>query len=137
MRKYFLLIVTVIAFVSCSNDDDANTTIPTSTRILGNWNWISSVGGEDAVFLTPNIAGYTQRLEFTADTVSYYFNEELMTETPYTIEVQDSNIYDGTYEMLLTEFEARNIIEFDDNGTLILIGDCADCWTTAYVKELE
>ena len=113
MKKYFTLFLLAIAIVSCSNDD-SSVDIPTSTRIIGNWNWISSVGGVDNLTLTPNSTGYTQRLEFTVDTVKYYFNDELMSESPYSIEIQESTIHGGTHEMLITMYEARNIVQFNN-----------------------
>ena len=133
MKKYILLFLIGITLVSCSNDDDT-TDIPTSTKIIGNWSWISSSGGIDGSILTPTSTGYTQRLEITSDVIKYYFNNELDTQASYTIELRESSIYNETREMIITNFEFRNIVEFRD-GKLILIGDCNDCLTSEYVRE--
>ncbi len=133
MKNYILLFLIGITFVSCSNDDDT-TSIPTSTKIIGNWSWTLSSGGIDGSILTPASTGYTQRLEITSDVIKYYFNDELDTQATYTIEVRESSIYNETREMIITDFEFRNIVEFRD-GKLILIGDCNDCLTSEYVRE--
>ncbi|WP_430411560.1 hypothetical protein [Kordia sp.] len=135
MKNYILLFLIGITFVNCSNDDDiAASDLPTNARVIGNWNWISSSGGIGGWTYTPDSTGDTQRLEITDSTITFYKNgEETFTDT-YTIETRESVIYSGTREMIIADTGFRNIVEFDDN-TLILIGDCNDCFASGYVRE--
>lgn len=136
MKTYFLLFLIGITFVSCSNDDDNNAIdAPTSAKIIGNWNWIVSHGGFGNWTYTPASTGDTQRLEITSTTFKRYINNELITESNYTIELRESILTSGLKEMLISEEnEFRTIIEFIDNK-LVLSGDCYDCFGSEFVRE--
>lgn len=132
MKTYFLLFLVGITFVSCSNDDDSS--LDTSARIIGNWNWVSSSGGITGAMQTPQSTGNTQRLEITSTMITFFINGNFVSESNYTIEIRESVVLSGTHEMMILDNEFRNIIQFDGNN-LFLNGDCNDCFASEYIRE--
>lgn len=132
MKKYLLLFLASIVLLNCSNDDDV-TTIPTSEKILGVWNWDKSTGGIDGATHTPESTGSIQRLEVTAAAMKRYYNNDLLSENSYTIETTTSYLFNEDLEMIIEDNDRRFIIQFEGEK-LILIGDCNDCYRSEYSK---
>ncbi len=133
MKKYIFLFLIGITLVSCSNDDDVVSDIPTSAKIIGVWNWDKSTGGIDGATHTPESTGSIQRLEVTAAAMKRYYNNDLLSENSYAIETTTSYLFNEDLEMIIEGNDRRFIIRFEGEK-LILIGDCNDCYRSEYSK---
>ncbi|WP_298520088.1 hypothetical protein [uncultured Kordia sp.] len=131
MKQFIFCFFIGFTLLSCSNDDDQ--TAVTNSSIIGNWSWIQSSGGIGGWTHTPESTGTIQQLQISATTIKRYINNELVSETNYTIETGESIILSGEHELLIEDNEFRNIIQFHD-GNLFLTGDCNDCFISEYAK---
>lgn len=118
-----------MTILSCSqNDDDSN------TSLIGQWNWKGSSGGIAGTTETPQTRGENRKLEISTNSIKSYQNGTLNFQTKYSIEVHKSLIFNEPREMIIQENGFRQILNISGN-TLILIGDCTDCFTSKYTKE--
>lgn len=129
MKKHILLILIGFSIWSCSVNDEK-----TTGEIIGNWNWIGSSGGIAGTTETPESTGDKRKLKITTDSIKSYLNGAVYLKTKYTVETRESLLFNEPRKMIISENEFKQIIDFDGD-TLVLIGDCNDCFTTEYKKE--
>ena len=129
MKKTIFLILIGITIFSCSSDDKNS-----NTNLIGVWNWTGSSGGIAGTNETPESTGNTIKLEIMSNSIRSYLNDNLTSETSYTIEIKESLLFIEPREMIIFENGLRQIINLDGNN-LTLIGDCNDCFTSGYEKE--
>ncbi|WP_299779203.1 hypothetical protein [uncultured Formosa sp.] len=130
MKKIIYLSIITLILYSCSESDDS---ISTSV-ITGNWQWQSASGGLTGSTETPESTGENRMLIITADSIASYQNEVLNFKTAYTIENRTSELFNDTREMLIQENGFKQIITITNN-TLVLVGDCFDCYSNTYISE--
>jgi hypothetical protein len=129
MKNIILLTIIGMTILSCSqNDDNSN------KNLIGQWNWIGSSGGIAGTTENPQTTGENRKLEISTDSIKSYRNGTLNFQTKYWIEVRESLIFNEPREMIIQENGFRQILNISGN-TLILIGDCNDCFTSEYTKE--
>jgi hypothetical protein len=129
MHKYILLILVGFSIWSCSVNDKK-----TSAEIIGTWNWIGSSGGLAGTTETPESTGDERKLVITTDSIKSYLNGALNLKTKYKVETRQSLLFNEPRKMLISGNGFRQIIDFDGKS-LVLIGDCNDCFTDGYKKE--
>jgi len=128
MKRIIILIVIAIAFFSCSKED-----AHLNENLIGTWNWVASSGGIDGNTQTPETTKNQIILRISSDTIKYYINEDLKFSSSYKVEAKMSNIFNEQRKMIIlddVQYKMFTIIE----NTLILIDDCADCYTYEYQK---
>ena len=129
MKTKGLLLIACVLLFSCSNDDTNTTAI----NLVGEWTWVESSGGLVGNLQTPESIGATRSLIFTSTTLQSFEDGQLVAEWEYTLQTQESILFNEPREMLITDLSFNSIIEL--NGTqLTLIGDCYDCVSSTYVK---
>ncbi|WP_159023588.1 hypothetical protein [Formosa sp. L2A11] len=130
MKKIIFLSLITLIFSSCSESDD----IIYTSEITGDWQWQSASGGLAGITETPESTGESRTLVISADSIASYQNQVLNFKTAYTLENRTSELFNDTQEMLIQENGFRQIITISNN-TLILVGDCNDCYTNTYISE--
>lgn len=136
MKKY-LLILTVLFFISCDSDDSVRSA---KKDLKGKWNWINSMGGFAGTVNTPETEKKTIILEFTDTTVKTFVDGNLQSETKFQIQTHKS-IYGGERKMIVTnydddftsEFLIKKSFEIKDDE-LILSDECSDCYVSKYKR---
>ena len=129
MKTKGLLLIACVLLFSCSNDDTNSTT----TNLIGEWTWMESSGGLVGNLQTPESIGASRSIIFTSTTLQSFEDGQLVAEWDYTLQTQESILFNEPREMLITDLSFNSIIEL--NGTqLTLIGDCYDCVSSTYVK---
>lgn len=129
VKNSILLAIIGMTILSCSQSDDIS-----NTSLIGEWNWIGSTGGIAGITETPQTTGENRKLKISTDSIKSYQNGALNFQTKYSIEVDESLIFNETREMIIQENGFKQILNISEN-TLILIGDCNDCFTSEYKKE--
>jgi len=129
MHKYILLIFVGFSIWSCSVNDEK-----TTSEIIGTWNWTGSSGGITGTTETPESTGDERKLEISKDSIKSYLNGELNLKTKYTVEIRESLLFNEPRKMIISGNGFNQIIDFNVD-TLVLSGDCNDCFTSEYKKE--
>jgi len=121
-----LLMLMFVALSSCKDDIESN-----DLRIIGQWDWIQSVGGFGGWTLTPETEGETKSLKITDTTFSNYSGDSLVFQSRYSYR------YD-------TLFGYPEYLEFENGGAigvnfsesrLELIEMCFDCYIHYYERQ--
>lgn len=107
---------------------------PKNERIIGQWQWIQSVGGFFGQTLTPESEGFNQFLYFTSD-------------NNFTRLREDTILHSGKYELKKVDGEVQvfykvpedppvisQTVDFNTPDTLILRDNCTDCYVNTYVR---
>ena len=128
MKKVFIICFLSFISVSCTNDDDSNT----SVNLVGTWEWIQSTGGITGSTLTPASTGMTMQLEISNTTIRSITDGTLVSENTYTIETRETMF--GNVQEVLVVGDGIGQIIFLEGNTLELIGDCSDCFTSEYLR---
>jgi hypothetical protein len=128
MKKTLILLLVCFSFLNCSSDDEQ------ANSILGVWIWTGSSGGIAGVTETPESTGLTRKLEILPRTIKRFQNGILVAEFNYTIEKRTSILFGGTFDMIVPEDGLAQIIDLNGD-VLILIDNCADCFTSSFVRE--
>ena len=131
MKQILTIILIGFMILGCSKENDDNL----KTNLIGNWNWVSSSGGLAGTTETPQITEDIRKLEISADSMKNFINGVLNFKTKYTIETRESSIFNKQFRMIIQENGFRQILDFNTDNNLILIGDCEDCYTSEYEKE--
>ena len=129
MKKHFLLILVGFSLWGCSVNGDK-----TTSKIIGNWDWIGSSGGIAGTTATPESTGDERKLEISKDSIKSYLNGALNSKTKYTVETRESLLFNEPRKMIISGNGFKQIIDFQGD-TLVLIGDCNDCFSDGYKKE--
>lgn len=119
--------VLAILFACSSNGEGPR------VAITGNWQWIRSTGGFAGTTNTPESTGDRRNLEISPITLKAYLNGHLELETPYTLELGESQLFNDIRDILIQENGFRQVVE-QRGDSLFLIGDCNDCFTDVYIK---
>ena len=131
MKTKWLFLVFALVLFSCSNDDTSTTA--TVANLIGEWTWVESSGGLVGDLQTPESIGATRSLIFTSTALQSFEDGQLVAEWDYTLQTQESLLFNEPREMLITDLSFNSIIELNGNE-LTLIGDCYDCVSSTYVK---
>ncbi len=130
MKKFLFLLLVSLFILGCSNDDDQNS----SLNLIGTWDWVRSSGGFAGEIITPESTGTTMTLIITNTTITRIIDNDLVaSENPYTIEITET--MSGELREMLIEGDAFGQIISLDGDSLILTGDCNDCFISEYVRE--
>ena len=117
----------LLCLIACSDETDEAQT----QSILGSWQWVGSSGGIAGQTETPESTGSSRRLDISSTTIRTYRNGVLTATVDYFISTQESQLYNEPREMVVQENGFRSIIAWEGDQ-LVLIGDCADCFTETY-----
>lgn len=105
--------------------------------VLGNWNWVESVGGFAGRTMTPKSEGFTLRLVFKFDNRSeFYRNDTLSASTKFTISRQvigSDSVKVISYENNPYMYKSQYITVVH-NDTLILQDLCMDCYRHTFTR---
>lgn len=108
MKKLsFLLIIATFAAFSCTKEDVSTK----SSTLTGEWRWVSSTGGIAGITITPETAGYEQKLVLTDDMKYSRYKDNVL---------QKSGKFEITQEKSIYKTELVDFINFDD-GTMSVI----------------
>lgn len=133
MKKLFLLIA-VVLFCSCSNDDNHSS----QNDLKGKWKLTNTSGGISGTSY-PIPANQEMVLEFSENTLKTYVNGTLLNTQSYSFETKKS-IFGGVRKMIVTQ---NNSIGNDINrlqsfkiagDKLYLRDECFDCYTSEYTR---
>ena len=126
-----LSICLVLTLISCDKEDDIPR-ICDDTTLIGTWIWINTTGGVSGAFITPENAGFTEKLEVSESLWRRYRNDSLVFETPYTLDwYQDSTSHHGSVRR-----GTHSGIGFDIwNCSLTLTCGFSDCFVALYERE--
>lgn len=127
LMKYFGLLFMVLICTSCSKDGQHD-----STNVVGEWRWISSIGGIGGWTLTPKTEGFTKKLKFTDRDFLMFKNDTLIESTVYSLnEINDSTR--GKFFLL----KSSNGLQYElvlQQSKLELIESCYDCYVHFYER---
>lgn len=105
-------------------------------KLVGTWSWMETTGGFAGVHHTPSSTGNTEKLILNKDlTFQVYEDEKLKSSGHFNVELGKSLILGK--EMFILKFDTNsmsNIIQFDDDGNLILGQDVYDGFVKKYNK---
>ena len=127
----FAVVLACASLTACSD------TLGTSAqRLAGSWTWVSSFGGLGGRGITPESAGYTERLVFLpfmgfSGVVERYRDSTVQLRRRYRLRHRD----EGHGEQLMIEYEGGGAQFLQFHGdTLTLIDYCIDCYDHRYVR---
>ncbi|XCF07561.1 hypothetical protein ABI125_06805 [Tamlana crocina] len=129
MQKNITLALIGLLILNCSKENDN-----LNPNVIGTWNWVSSSGGIMGNTENPESTGNERKLEISADSLYFYLNGQLNYKTKYSIEVRESIIFNEPRTMIVNETGFKKIIDFNGD-TLLLTGDCYDCYVNEYIKQ--
>ncbi|TFH65818.1 MAG: hypothetical protein E4G91_01090 [Candidatus Zixiibacteriota bacterium] len=100
-------------------------------RLIGNWEWVRSVGGIAGNTITPESAGYTKTTHFHTDsTYQEYRNDTLSLSTRFRLYLRP--VGKVLVNMLqIDDSEPAQIVNVTDS-TLELTDECYDCYLHSY-----
>ena len=102
--------------------------------VQGEWNWISSYGGEAGETLTPENTMSTATLKIDKFIFREYFNDSLIFETSYSLTETDDPSFSSTNTLI--ELGNGNILAIViEDSNLELIEQCFDCYFHKYVRK--
>ncbi|MDT8414165.1 MAG: hypothetical protein RQ735_02200 [Flavobacteriaceae bacterium] len=128
MKKMLLLLCVCIGFLNCSDDDE------NANPLLGVWVWTGSSGGIGGVIETPESTGIIMKLDILPKTIKRFRNGVLVAEFNYTLETRTSSLFNKTVQVIVPEDSFAQIVDLQGD-VLTLIDDCADCFTSRYIRE--
>jgi hypothetical protein len=111
-----------------------NATGPLSgDEIVGVWDWEESSGGFASTTITPESAGYTMTLEFTASGDVEMIREDVVASSGYRIVLtDDGNAERIEYDVSLLGFETQEVTFV--GGRLVLTDPCCDGFTYRFAR---
>lgn len=133
MKKLFLLIA-VVLFCSCSNDDNNSS----ENQLKGTWAWISTTPGSSISFY-PQIVAQQTTLEFSDNTIKTYNNGVLVNTQTFTFQNKKS-VSGGIKKMIVIKSNAvandiDRVQSFKIVGDKLYLKDeCIDCETSEYQR---
>ncbi|MFT5890840.1 MAG: hypothetical protein ACI9Y7_000938 [Dokdonia sp.] len=130
MKKIIGILLIGIIICSCSSDDDTSNT---SSNIVGTWNWARTFGGFGGVTTTPASSGNVIRLEITNTTIKRYMNDDLISESDYTIEMSQTTSGESL-EIIISNGGNRTMIDLE-GAILSLTGEADDSSTSEYLRD--
>jgi hypothetical protein len=100
-------------------------------HLIGDWEWVRSVGGIAGNTITPESAGYTKTTHFQTDsTYQEYRNDTLFLSTRFRL--YQRPLGKVLVDMLqIDDFEPAQIVTVTDS-TLDLMDECIDCYLHSY-----
>ncbi len=105
-----------------------------SNRLTGSWDWLYSQGGFGGWTLTPESEGYSQQLTFFGN--RFYVktrNDTLFKQGTYSLSKIE---FDGKKRRAITfESKVNQAVVLQQNDTLRLFENCADCYLHVYVRD--
>ena len=103
--------------------------------IIAAWKWIRSVGGFAGQVITPESVGYSLQYNFQSDSVlTIAKNGHLQSQTRFRVKEEPAWGEGRARVLYLDNDPIRRFISFTAPDTLILTDDCADCYTSTYVR---
>ena len=133
--KYHTLPVLLILLISCR---EAELPTPEAEKIIGEWEWIESVGGPSGTnMFNPEIIEQTRQLEFDEyGKFTYFEDEDRKDKGDFSVtETADST---GSFLVIKMEGETdkEDILTFRGQDTMDLRPlVCDDCYTVSYVRK--
>lgn len=128
MKKITIFILIGFTILGCTKEDNIG------SELIGSWKWIGTSGGVGGINETPESTGDEKILIISSDSIKAYTNEQLNFETSYSIEISESDIFQGERKMIIYNNGARKVFTLTNNK-LILIDDCKDCYINEYLKK--
>jgi hypothetical protein len=123
-----------LSFLMCAGRGKKGAEPDLFHSILGEWEWVESFGGFAGEHRTPESVGYTKTYVFRADhTFLQYRNGTLVVSRKYRITEKVVWKKDRA-KVLEIEGMTDQIIGFEGNDTLRLIGHCYDCFSEVFIK---
>lgn len=134
--KRFILGITLLLMISPMLARVKNDNQQMLDKLIGTWCWVETTGGIAGVHQTPASTGHTRKLIFNKDlTFQVYEDEKLKSSGCFEIEFGKSLILQKDAFMLKFDTNsATNIIQFDNDGNLILGQDVYDGFVKKYAK---
>ncbi len=143
MKKLpFFLFALVILSYSCKKKDAGTDSF--KQQLIGDWDWVNSVGGIDGSTRTPVTDGRSKFIRFDSAGKCHSFIDGVETEAMNFTIKPGSDKKDGEESRIITfskKDEAPNDkqgysqhVMFRGKDTLILQDDCDDCFTNLYVR---
>ncbi|MEM1220474.1 MAG: hypothetical protein AAGH79_16245 [Bacteroidota bacterium] len=126
MQRLILAIVCTLALSACQKED-------TPVEMIGEWEWLSSIGGFAPVLRNPDTEGYECLWEITERHVIEYRDGEEFSKERYSISTETRK--DGVLEYWLS---VKNDFRYTweiRNDSLILYDACVDCSTHYYKRK--
>ncbi|MEM1220473.1 MAG: hypothetical protein AAGH79_16240 [Bacteroidota bacterium] len=128
MRVHWLLLALLVTLLTACDKGE----LPAKT-IVGEWEWLSSIGGFVPVLQNPDTEGYERIWEITERHVFEYRNEEEFSKERYSISTETRK--DGTPEYWLS---VKNDFMYTweiRNDSLILYDACTGCGVHYYKRK--
>ena len=108
MKKPIFILVFFILLTSCKKEE----TITYSSRVVGQWEWLSTCGGFSGLCVTPQTTHVTIGLAFSQDSVySEYQNDTLVASHSFSIVRKP---VDNKYGALLIDSRYYNYLIYHD-----------------------
>ncbi|MEO1714379.1 MAG: hypothetical protein AAFU60_13690 [Bacteroidota bacterium] len=126
MQKLTFAVLLLLSLSACQKED-----IP--VEIVGEWEWLSSIGGFAPVLRNPVTEGYERLWEITERHVIEYRDGEEFSKERYSISTETRK--DGVLEYWLS---VKNDFMYTwevRNDSLILYDACVDCSTHLYIRK--
>lgn len=127
MKKRFYFLLLICALLTACKDDDEQT-----AGLLGEWEWVQSIGGDNGETLTPLTEGVTRHLEIDLNTYKAFENDSLIFESTYLTEIRTDSFFGSNVFLVFPGGAAQSIIREDDE--LILSEYGLHRYTHTYVK---
>jgi hypothetical protein len=133
-----LLVLSSVILASCEKEEDLYALNPTLT-IVGNWEWQSSCGGFAGTCYTPASTDSYSTIEFTADSVvNVYLYDSLTLQSKFSIVHEVSTITGDSAALLVYEdVSFKKLFTIKADGSLLLVDECADCFSSEYKRLRE
>jgi len=132
MKRYSIAFSMLVLILSSCSIFSSNSK---HSEIVGQWEWIRSVGGLFTQVSTPDSVGVpNSHFNFNSDnTFSFFRADTLVTTGKYSLQQLDDNTiisYDTKNDVLFTDQR----VTFKGSDTLILTDRCSDCFTDTYFR---
>lgn len=133
MKKLFLLIA-VLLFCSCSNDDSKSS----ENELKGTWLWTSSTSGSNNLFYPP-VTAHEIMIEFSDTTLKTYNKGILVSTQTFTFQRKKS-VNGGIKKMIVIKTNAvandiDRVQSFKIVGDKLYLKDeCTGCETSEYQR---
>ena len=126
MKNLALILLLLTACITSCCDDETN-------GVIGDWEWVQSVGGDNGETLTPLTEGVTRHLEIDAVRYKAFENDSLVFESTYVIETRMDSFSGSNVFLVFPGGNAQSIIR--DNDELILSEYGFHGYTHTYVRK--
>lgn len=134
---YYFLLILIIVINACKKKDDNGADVDQKLQLVGQWEWVYSIGGIAGQVINPDSVGYESHIEFTSNGIYINFIDDTIFRTDtYTIKKFEDPCF---FAFIIEYGDSPNYNDqfcaFYGDTMLRLQDNCLDCYDNYYLRK--